>query len=549
MKATTSWHQPIGLQDRPEITKPQLESKEIIAQGTRMMKVAPARYLSNDDVPRSPAPMSDVEQALDMTRQASAVPVKIPFFAPQQAAPEPAPAPPPPSQQPSGQFRGNAIPPPPGPVVGATAEMVQAMGLPMFLVGSNVQALQTLAASPSLLSTFVDASGMYDQQRLMTLVQSLTQNINPSAPPPPNPSPYGPSSSYGQQPSPYAPPPQASFGAPAPPSMPSTYGQSSFGARSSGASSMTAPGSSRSNGYRGDQNTSANLHLTGYGPMATQAEILSLFSPYVRVDEVVMKTGFCFVNTSDPVGARQAKEALNGTLIGGMPVKISMAQRRNRDPNMGNGSGGNSNSNASSSMAAIYGGGGSGSSGGGGGGGSSAGRPPSSTYGSDMGAPNPPFSAPSSIPFGAPPPPPSAPSSYSAPPPAPAAQQPSALSLPRNVVGGVDYDNVRDDRGNPATKNLFVAGYGPGTSEQQLREIFGQHAPITGCVMKGNFTFVNTADRISAVNAREALTGTLVNGGVLRINFAKESGRLGTSFDLTYGPNTHKGINKSYYGR
>ena len=129
-------------------------------------------------------------------------------------------------------------------------------------------------------------------------------------------------------------------------------------------------------------------------------------------------------------------------------------------------------------------------------------------------------------------------------------------SLPRNVMDQVDYDNVRDDRGNPATKNLFVAGYGANTSEQQLREIFGQHAQITGCVMKGNFTFVNTSDRNSAVNAREALTGSVVNGGVLRINFAKETGRLGTSFDLTYGPNSAGppppsagGGHRSYYGR
>jgi hypothetical protein len=59
------------------------------------------------------------------------------------------------------------------------------------------------------------------------------------------------------------------------------------------------------------------------------------------------------------------------------------------------------------------------------------------------------------------------------------------------------------------------------------------------------------------------LGGTMLNGGVLRINFAKETGRLGTSFDLTYGPNTGPNANRpnanarpppantnmSYYGR
>ena len=47
-----------------------------------------------------------------------------------------------------------------------------------------------------------------------------------------------------------------------------------------------------------------------------------------------------------------------------------------------------------------------------------------------------------------------------------------ATPLPINALGQIDYENVRDDRGNPATKNLFVAGYGPGTTEQELKNIF-----------------------------------------------------------------------------
>ena len=54
--------------------------------------------------------------------------------------------------------------------------------------------------------------------------------------------------------------------------------------------------------------------------------------------------------------------------------------------------------------------------------------------------------------------------------------------------------------------------------------------------MKGTFAFVNTTDKDAAVLARESLAGFPLNGGSLRINFAKESGRLGTSFDQTYGP-------------
>jgi RNA recognition motif-containing protein len=124
--------------------------------------------------------------------------------------------------------------------------------------------------------------------------------------------------------------------------------------------------------------------------------------------------------------------------------------------------------------------------------------------------------------------------------------------LPRNSLGEIDYSSIRDDRGNPATKNLFVAGYGPGSTELQIRELFSQYATITGCVMKGNFCFVNTTDRNAAVQSREALSGFPVNGGSLRINFAKETGRLGTSFDLTYGPGTAPGpapVGRSYYGR
>lgn len=84
-----------------------------------------------------------------------------------------------------------------------------------------------------------------------------------------------------------------------------------------------------------------------------------------------------------------------------------------------------------------------------------------------------------------------------------------------------------------STKNLFVAGYGPGTTEQYLISLFAPFGQILGIVMKSTFAFVNTTERLTAVRAREALTGQNINGGSLRINFAKESGRLGTSFDAS----------------
>mmetsp|Transcript_13678 Transcript_13678/g.24788 ORF Transcript_13678/g.24788 Transcript_13678/m.24788 type:complete len:80 (+) Transcript_13678:256-495(+) len=77
-----------------------------------------------------------------------------------------------------------------------------------------------------------------------------------------------------------------------------------------------------------------------------------------------------------------------------------------------------------------------------------------------------------------------------------------------------------------------------------VKDSFGQHATVVSVIMKGTFSFVNTADRDSAVIARSSLGGQQLNGGSLRINFAKETGRLGTSFDSTYGP-----ASASTYGR
>ena len=470
MKPTISWHQPKQLPDRTDVTKAQCSSKELAIQNERKKRVVPALYLSEEDVPSSPFPMTDVEEALDVASQASSVTGTIPFFAPQQVAPAPDPvAAPAPANLYTQTMAPPGLPPPPpppmsappigAPPVGATVETLQAMGLPLFLLGSNVHALQTLAQTPSLLSTFVDANGQYDQPRLMSLVQALTQNLAPSQ--------------QVQQPA-YQQPMAAgmSYGAPQHSYQPhsavssTTYGVPAYGSTATShygpqatttiASAYGAPASQTA--YRSSSDA-GNLHVSGYGPMTTQADIITLFAPYVHVDEVVMKSNFSFVNTSDPDGAARAREALNGALLGGAPIRINPAQRR-----------------------------------------SGSAPPPPSIYGSSASAP-----------------------------PAP---------LPITTTGEIDFANVRDDRGNPATKNLFVAGYGPGTTEQQLRDFFSQYCTITGCVMKGTFAFVNTADRSMAVKVRDTLGGTQLNGGVLRINFAKETGRLGTSFDTTYGTGT-----------
>lgn len=509
MVTTREWRQPGPIPDNPDIAKANLTSQQIAVQIDRMTKVQRTRYVSDDSVPNSPAPLSGVEQALDMTSVSSAVVASIPFFVPQASAPAPIEAPvPAPSYPPP----ASAIPPPSAPPLAsaysphpqsaheaATAQTVQALGLPMFLVGQNVQALQTLASSPSLLSTLVEPNGMYDQPRLMSLVQTLSQGIAPAQPSPGGqigglpgyqPPAPAPGASYGGQA--YPPPGGGGIYGPASGSGPTnSYGQPTGSSYGGG-----FPGGPRGErGFRSDSNSEGNLHISGYGPTASQSDIIGLFAPYVKVDEVVMKGTFSFVNTSDPMGAKQAREALNGALLGGMPVRINMAQRRSRDPGF---------------QAGGFGAGGDGGAPRGG-----PGMPPKPPQG--MGGPPPRNDMP---PFGQPPP----------------------------------ADEVRDDRGNPATKNLFVAGYGPGTSEHQLREIFGQYATIIGVVTKGTFSFVNTSDKLAAIRARDALGSSVINGGVLRINFAKETGRLGTSFDLTYGPGSGGpggggGGGGSHYGR
>jgi RNA recognition motif-containing protein len=456
MQATISWNTPFLLPVRPNVIQPQLNSSELINQQNRMLSVAPSRYASDYDVPLSPDPLSDVEQALDMTSQASAVVATIPFFAPQLTVPvistdaylETA-------------VEHSSFPAPIGTPIQdgvASFEFVQSLGLPLFLVGQPMHALQTLAGSPELLHTIVDSAGVYDQSRLMNLIQNLALT---GGLPQPTPSQYQPTTS-------------SIYGAPA--------SVSAFGEPTSTTRTVIR------------KSDDGNLHVSGYGPGTTESDIVATFSPYVRVDEVVLKANFAFVNTSDRVNAQRAKEALTGTLLNGMPLRINNATRKIRDN---------------------------------------------------------PFSAA---------PPPAVIPSYAPPTQSVFGQQASSVAVTPVVTHpafGTQHPNIdsaRDDRGNPATKNLFVAGYGPGTTEQMLRDLVGQFAVVTGVVSKGGFAFVNTSDRHGAVVAREHLGGTMFNGGVLRINFAKETGRLGTSFDLTYGPNTGPNAgrsrppNVSYYG-
>jgi hypothetical protein len=269
MQPSVVWRVPTALPFRSDITLPQLTSPESLVQNERIKSIPFIRYSSENDVPSSPAPLSDVEQALDMTSQSSAVVSSIPFLVVQEPASVA------PLLQattfadafqvnPTNQMIQSKVFP--DPTLPATADIVQSLGLPLFLVGQPLHALQALANSPGLLSTLVDANGMYDQARLMTLVQTL-------------------SSTAGGQSA----------------VSPTTYPQATNGYDNVMASSFNkAPlyqSVPDSRVYRG-KTDEGNLHLIGYGPGTTEAEIIAAFSPYVKVDEVVMKGNFSFVNTS-----------------------------------------------------------------------------------------------------------------------------------------------------------------------------------------------------------------------------------------------------------
>ena len=81
-----------------------------------------------------------------------------------------------------------------------------------------------------------------------------------------------------------------------------------------------------------------------------------------------------------------------------------------------------------------------------------------------------------------------------------------------------------DENGNRATRNLHVSGYGSETTPGKLKDLFAQYATVIEVVPKaGNlFCFVNTRHREEAIQARQHLDGTELNGGKLKINFAKE---------------------------
>jgi len=93
----------------------------------------------------------------------------------------------------------------------------------------------------------------------------------------------------------------------------------------------SAPGSFQTNNSNSNS-TDGNLHWSGFGPMTTPEMVIQLFSPYVKVDELVPKSGFVFVlDTSDPEGSHRAKEALTEVMVGGGHLRINPAVRRSKN--------------------------------------------------------------------------------------------------------------------------------------------------------------------------------------------------------------------------
>ena len=262
MKPTIAWKSPSLLPENPDAPRAQVSSTEIMSQNERMKTAVAAQYFSDHSVPASPSPMTSVEQAVEMSAQMSATVAKIPFFAQEKETPASVPET---MSIPAQQTRNEYAPPPAeAPAAfGATPEFVQALGLPLFLVGQSTQALQTLASSPGLLNSLVDSSGTYDQARLLSLVQTLSGAPAPSAPPAAPPAPYVPQ---------------------APPPVPNSYGTSG-GYSTYGASSSYGAPRPQGNMRTSDE---GNLHVSGkkslsLPPFAADLRGFLIFVPHPQL--------------------------------------------------------------------------------------------------------------------------------------------------------------------------------------------------------------------------------------------------------------------------
>ena len=76
----------------------------------------------------------------------------------------------------------------------------------------------------------------------------------------------------------------------------------------------------------------------------------------------------------------------------------------------------------------------------------------------------------------------------------------------------------------PPHKNLYVSGYGEGTTTKEMEQIFSKHCTVLNVVSyhKNRYMFVNTWNVASATKAMRALDGTIVNGGYIKVKYSKQ---------------------------
>ena len=58
----------------------------------------------------------------------------------------------------------------------------------------------------------------------------------------------------------------------------------------------------------------SQLYIGNLSSEATERHVQDVFSQYGAVKEVILKSGFAFVEMEDPIGARLSKSELNGEL-------------------------------------------------------------------------------------------------------------------------------------------------------------------------------------------------------------------------------------------
>ncbi|GMH57527.1 hypothetical protein TrLO_g15224 [Triparma laevis f. longispina] len=306
--------------------KPVVQSKSKTQIEQKLKSIMPVQYLTKKDIPNNPDPLTKAEEAEQLKQIAQTVtkpiewgetsgsasststPASAPAPVPQQPMSfDPLPPQPPsqlppqthnsfealpptPMQQPppQQQYGGYGGAPPPSlnpsnmPGYGAPPPQLppQPTGpqipnnIPRFLHSCDPDVLRTLSMNPSLMEGFKDGGGGYNEPGLLALVATLAST----------------KSGISTQ--------KASF----------QTQQAPIGAK-----------------------MASNLHVSGYGPATVRDHIQHLFSQYVQVKNIIFKDGFCFVNTDDPDGVSRARQALQGFMLNGSPMKINDAIKRNAD--------------------------------------------------------------------------------------------------------------------------------------------------------------------------------------------------------------------------